>query len=314
MKKIIILILAFIFISAGLYGCKNAVNRADSDKIQIISTVFPAYDFARQICGDQAEVTQLLPLGGESHSYEPSPKDIIQIQHCDLFIYGGGESDSWVDSILESMDTPLKTIKMMDCVNVVEEENVEGMEAEAGENDGKEPEYDEHVWTSPENAVKITEAITNALLEIDPDGKDDYIANSAGYIAKLNRLDQSFTDFFAGVTNKTIIVGDRFPLRYFADAYDLEYYAAFPGCGEDTEPSVATITFLIDKVKAENITTIFYMEFSNHVIADSIAESTGTATAMLSACHNISEEDFNNGATYISLMEKNLKAFTEAMK
>lgn len=314
MKKIIILILTFIFISTGLYGCKNAVIKADSDKIQIISTIFPTYDFAKQICGDKAEVTQLLPLGGESHSYEPTPQDIIKIQHCDLFIYAGGESDSWVDNILESMDTPVNTIKMMDCVTVVEEEIVEGMEAEAEENTGNEPEYDEHVWTSPKNAIKITEAITNALLEIDPDNDDLYKTNSNDYIAKLNQLDQNFTDFFAGVTNKTIIVGDRFPLRYFTDAYDLEYYAAFPGCGEDTEPSVATITFLIDKVKAKNITTIFYMEFSNHIIADSIAESTGTRTAMLSACHNVSAEDFNNGATYISLMEKNLATFTEAMK
>lgn len=314
MKKIIILILTLALISICLYSCNNTEVKTGSDKIQIISTIFPTYDFARQVCGNNAEITQLLPLGGEMHSYEPTPQDIIKIQNCDLFIYVGGESDSWVDKILESMETPIKTIKMMECVNVVEEEIVEGMESETKVNAAKDPEYDEHVWTSPKNAIKITEAITKALCEIDAGNKDFYNTNLTAYIVELNQLDLSFTDFFSMVINKTIVVGDRFPLRYFADTYGLEYYAAFPGCSGETEPSAATIAFLIDKVKAENISTVFYMEFSNHIIADSIAEATGAKTAMLSACHNVSEENFENGATYISIMEKNLTTLEEAMK
>ncbi len=315
MKKILALAFICLLIAGSLTGCgKKNAEVEENGKLSIVSTIFPTYDFVKQICADKAEVTQLLPPGSESHTYEPTPQDIITIQNCDLFIYVGGESDTWVDDILSSMATPVKTIKMMDCVTTVEEKVIEGMEVEE-ENSAEptEPEYDEHVWTSPKNAVKITQAVTDVVCALDTVNKDTYQANSAAYQAKLNTLDQSFASFFATVANKLIIVGDRFPLRYFADAYSIKYYAAFPGCSCQTDPSATTIAFLIDKVKAEKVSTVFYMEFSNHLVADSIAEATGIKTAELYAAHNVTAADLAAGVTYISLMEKNLAALKEAM-
>ncbi len=318
-QKILIKLLLVTIMVFGLFGFASCAQTPDakSDKIQIVTTIFPPYDFAKQIGGDLVEVTMLLPPGSESHSYEPSSQDIIAIQNCDLFIYGGGESDTWVDGIIDSFDKPINTIKMMDCVAVVEEEIVDGMEAEQGEadsDDSEEVEYDEHVWTSPRNSILIAEKIGNALLEIDAGHKEDYQSNMDAYVNSLEVLDQSFATFFAQVENKMMIFGDRFPLRYFVEEYGINYYAAFPGCSNETEPSAATIAFLIDKVKAENINTVFYIEFSNHKVADSIAEATGAKTALFHTCHNVSQEDMDQGATYLSLMEQNLKTLKEVMK
>lgn len=319
MKNTLAIVMAVLILSACLGGCGTKKDNPDSDKLQIVSTIFPSYDFARQICAEDAEITMLLPPGSESHSYEPTPQDIITIQNCDLFIYVGGESDTWVDDILNSMDKPVKTLRMMDCVTVVQEELKEGMEEETEDAEGEaenaeEVEYDEHVWTSPKNAANITKAISAAVCELDSENTDTYSENTEAYVTKLNNLDEEFTSFFAALENKTIIVGDRFPLRYFTDEYGLDYYAAFPGCSTETEPSAATIAFLIDKVEDENISTVFYIEFSNHLVADSIAEATGAKTALFQTCHNVSEDDLNSGATYVSIMEQNLATLKEVMQ
>jgi zinc transport system substrate-binding protein len=319
MKKIIITILLLFILSGFFAGCiNNPKTKNNTENITIVATIFPPYDFAKQICGGAAEVEMLLPPGAESHSYEPSAQDIIKIQNCDLFIYVGGESDTWVDNILSSLDKPIKTVKMMDYINIVEEEAIYGIKThhdEAAETKSKnhEKEYDEHVWTSPRNAVLITQAITDAICEIDTKNVDLYRQNSLNYIIQLEELDSQFADFFDAVTNKTLIFGDRFPLRYFVDEYNLTYYAAFPGCSNETEASAATIAFLIDKVKEEHISTIFYIEFSNHKIADSIAEATNTKTALFHTCHNVSKEELENGATYLSLMKQNLATLKECM-
>ena len=321
MKKMISSLIAVAFLITAFSGCSNAStasntdSSSDTDMLDIVTTIFPPYDFAREITDGSAEITMLLPPGSESHSYEPTPQDIIKIQNCDLFIYVGGESDMWVSGIIESMDKPVKTLTLMDCVDAVEEESVEGMEAEEEASGGeKEIEYDEHVWTSPKNAVKITEKITAALCEIDSANAQMYNANSKSYIDKLNALDKSFQSVVDGASNKTVVFGDRFPLRYFVDAYGLSYYAAFPGCSTDTEPSAATIAFLINKVKTEKIRTVFYIEFSNHQVADSIAEATGAKTALFQSCHNVSQANLDNGATYLSLMQQNVETLREALK
>lgn len=279
-KKALIALLVVAFISFSFSGCKSnsssSNDAGNKSKLSIVSTIFPGYDFAKQVCGNDASVTLLLPPGSESHTYEPSAQDIIKIQNCDLFIYVGGESDTWVEKILSSLSKPIKTIKMIDCVTALEEELKEGME---GENDSDEKEYDEHVWTSPVNAAKIVKAITDSLCEIKDENAQQFKVNSAAYTEKINNLDAEFKNFFSTVKNKTLIFGDRFPLRYFVDEYGLDYYAAFPGCSEDTEPSAKTVAFLIDKVKELNVSTVFYIEFSSHKIADSIAQSTGTKTA-----------------------------------
>lgn len=312
MKKLLSLCLILAVLLASITGCVEK-NETKTGKLSIVSTIFPAYDFAKQISKEKADVTMLLPPGAESHSYEPSAQDIIKIQNCDLFIYVGGESDAWVDDILSSLDHPIKTVKMMDCVKTVTEEHVEGMEAEQEEGEGTK-EYDEHVWTSPKNAIKITQAIGESLSKMDGENKEFYEKNTINYVKQLNQLDADFTNFFKTVQNKTIIFGDRYPLRYFSDTYGLTYYAAFPGCSTETEPSAATIAFLIDKVKKEKISTVFYIEFSNHRVADNIAEATGAKSAMFHTCHNVSKADLEQGATYLSLMQQNLTVLKEAMK
>lgn len=300
MKKLGLYILSLFIISLLFSGCKNSIDSSDANgKITIVTTIFPYYDFSRQICSDKADVILLLPPGTESHSYEPSAKDIIAIQNCDLFIYTGGESDTWVEDILSSYNNEIETLKLIDFVEGVTEPD--------------EDEYDEHIWTSPENAMLISYAIADKVKEIDPDNSDFYSAMNNDYQIELDIIDQKFKDFFATVNNKMLIFGDRFPFRYFANEYGLEYYAAFPGCSSETEPSANTIASLIDMVDAKDVSTIFYVEFSNHKIADAIAETTGKKTAMLHSCHNVTEEDLKNGASYITLMEQNLSTLKEAM-
>lgn len=313
MKNLIKILLCAILSVSLFAGCSERSPSSQSDgRLQIVSTIFPSYDFARAIAGENADVSILLAPGVESHSYEPTPQDIIRIQNCDLFLYTGGESDTWVDDLLASFDEPVNTVKMMDCVEVYEEELLEGMQTE--ESTGtQETEYDEHVWTSPKNAVLISRAIEKNLCDIDSENAASYQENASAYITQLEMLDQNFRDFFAGVSNKTMVFGDRFPFRYFAEEYGLDCFAAFPGCSSETEPSVATIAFLTDKVKSENITTVFYIEFSNHQVADSIAEAAGAKTALFHSCHNVSEQEQRDGATYLSLMEQNLNTLKEAL-
>ena len=224
----------------------------------------------------------------------------------------GGESDEWVADILKDIDvSKTKTLKMVDAVSVVEEEAVEGMEAEEEDEEAKgdEVEYDEHVWTSPKNAAKIVDAIAEKIA----DKSDRFKKNAADYVAKLDELDAKFRDVVKNAKRKTIVFGDRFPLRYFVDEYDLKYFAAFPGCAEQTEASSKTISFLIDKVKTEEIPVVFKVELSSGKIADTIAKETGAKVVEFNAVHNVSAEDFAAGATYVSLMEKNVSALKEAL-
>ena len=317
MKKILAVLTALVVMSVA-FAAAPAALAAEGEKISVVATNFPAFDFCRQVAGGSADIVMLLPPGSESHSYEPTPQDILKIQNADLFVYTGGEGDAWVDDILSAFDHQVPAIRMIDCVNAVEKETLEGMTEEEHEHeDGDEAheiEYDEHVWTSPKNADLIQRAIAAKLSALDPANAAAYEANSDSYGEALSTLDRKFSDFFAGVANKTLIVGDRFPLRYFADEYGLTCYAAFPGCSNETEPSAATIAFLIDKVKATGVSTVFCIEFSNHLVADSIAEQTGAKTAMFHSCHNVSRADLDAGATYLSLMAGNLETLREAMK
>ncbi|MDR1903740.1 MAG: metal ABC transporter substrate-binding protein [Treponema sp.] len=296
-------------VSAG--GRRDARRNADG-KIDVVATIFPPYDFVRAIAGDKVNLTMLLPPAAESHSFEPTPQDIIQVQNSDIFIYVGGESDEWVNKILDSMDTSrMKIITLMDCVEVVEEIIVEGMQEEEEEEAGAE--YDEHVWTSPRNAKLIIQKIADVLKEVDTANAAVYEKNTSAYLSKLDSLDASFQNVVNGARRKTIIFGDRFPFRYFADAYGLSYFAAFPGCSTETECSAATVAFLINKVKAEGLPVVFYIELSNEKIADIICEETGAKKLLLHAVHNITRNDFMNGVTYYDLMTQNINNLREAL-
>jgi len=329
-RKIFVCILCLLLLA----GCGQTVPKEETEdgRLDIVATVFPAYDFARSVAGGAADVMMLLPPGMESHSYEPTPADILAVQNCDLFIYLGGESDSWVDTILSTIEMEGEVLRMVDCVELLEEEHVEGMQEQPGHdhshedhNHGEgepcsEPEeehddhglgqvtgMDEHVWTSPRNAAEITLEIAEHLAELDGSHAALYQENAAVYAKQILELDQQFEGFFESLGHRTIVFGDRFPLRYFAEAYALDYYAAFPGCGTQTEPSAATVAFLTEKVRTEKIPVVWYIEFSNHLVADSIAEATQTQTAMFHTCHNVTKAEMDAGVTYVSMMENNLK-------
>lgn len=315
----------------------DPAENADGGKISVVTTIFPPYDFVRQIAGDQADVKMLLKPGEETHSYEPTPQDIIAIQNSDVFIYTGGENDVWVEDILSSMpDSDMVTLRLVDCVDTVEEEQVEGMkgsaghdhdesdpddvhndhtgETDGGEDDGESPhEVDEHVWTSPVNAALIVEQIKNVLSQADPDHSEMYAENTLAYQKQLSELDGQFREAADHAKRNIMIFGDRFPFRYFADEYGLEYYAAFPGCAGDTEPSAATMAFLIEKVREEKVPAVLKMELSNDDIANAVAEATGTEVKVLYSCHNLSADDFENGETYLSMMQKNVETLKEVL-
>lgn len=318
MKKWISVIFMLLMSLLMITACvsKEEINLNEKKGLQIVSTVFPGYDFAKQIVGDNAEVSMLLPPGVESHSYEPSPQDIINIQNSDIFIYVGGESEQWVDKILDSMDNKVITVKMMDAVQLYEEEIIDGMQKEQDSDDeaSEAHEYDEHIWTSLKNAQNIVARINEAVVSLDSKNKSVYDKNTKSYIEKLDNLDKEFENLFKTFEKPTLIFGDRFPFRYFVEDYKLDYFAAFPGCSSETEPSASTIAFLIDKVKEKSLNTVFYIEFSNHNIADTIAESTGAKTAMLHSCHNISKKDMDSGVSYYYLMEQNYETLKGALQ
>lgn len=325
--KTLAVMLTLSMLFAMLSGCAGAASKADDGKISIVATIFPQYDFARRIAGDRADIKMLLKPGMEAHSYEPSPKDIIGIAKCDLFLNVGGESESWLDSVLESADNPgMKVVSAMDCVEVIEEETAEGMQSrehhhehehesdsDLHHGEEEEEEYDEHVWTSPMNAIAIVNAINTALCELDPDNAEYYCNNTNEYVAELLELDHSFREVIAGSERNLLIFGDRFPLLYFVREYGLDYCAAFPGCAAETEPSAATVAFLIDRVKGEKVPVVLYIELSNHKVADAIAEAAGTKTAQFNTCHNISAKDFAAGESYLSLMRANVDILREAL-
>ena len=306
MKRIFPLLCALLLLAA----CGPALPPENSDRLQIVAAVFPAYDFARAAAGELADVTLLLPPGAESHSYEPTPADILRVQRCDLFIYLGGESDAWVDTILSAIEPQGDVLRMIDCVDLLEEETVEGMQGghdheEGHDHLGEVLSMDEHVWTAPRNAAAVTRIIGQRLALLDRSNGEAYAAGAEAYALELEELDRDFAAFFDTLPDRTIVFGDRFPLLYFAEAYDLDYYAAFPGCGAQTEPSAATVAFLTEKARGER--AVWYIEFSNHLVADSIAEAAGTETALFHTCHNVSRADLEAGVTYVSLMRANLE-------
>lgn len=310
----------------SMTGCGSTGNSTKEDgRLKVVATVFAEYDFLRNIAGDKINLEMLMLPGADLHTFDPTPKDMLKVQDADLFVTIGGESDAWADTIIESVDNAdLQTVRLMDCVDkVVEEEIVEGMEtqeeqeedAQDGDShqEGEEKEFDEHVWTSPKNAIQIVEKLSQKLCEMDEENAEVYQKNTQAYVKKLEELDASFTEVIENGKRREIIVADRFPFRYFADAYDLKYYAAFPGCSTQTGASAETIAFLIRKVKEDKIPVVFHMELSSELMCDTICEETGAKKAQLNAVHNISKQDFERGIGYLELMEENVEVLKEAL-
>lgn len=305
-RKIAVLFLLLL----GITGCASGENPEKDERLSIVAAIFPAYDFARQISGEDAIVTLLVRPGAESHSYEPSPQDLISIENCDLFIYPGGESDIWITEMLESMPQKgFQTLSMMDCVETLEEEWVQGMQGGPEE----EAELDEHVWTDPMNAAKIAESIAEVLAKLDPDRREGYRDRAEVYRQKMKELDEDFRETVENGERKVLLFADRFPMRYFTRAYQLTYYAAFPGCSHETEPSAETMIFLIDQAISEQIGVVLQMELSDGRTADTVCEASGAVKRTFYSGHTVTKEELEAGITYEDLMRRNLEVLKEAL-
>lgn len=310
--KYIALLLSLIL---PLAACAMAESGGEARKLSIVVTDFPCYDFARQAAGERASVKMLIAPGAEVHTYEPAPADIVALQSADLFIYIGGESDAWADALLDANESGPRVLRLMDYVEAREEELVEGMQAdpETAHTDEEEAEYDEHIWTSPVNAVRMLEAVRDALTELDPENAQAYSADADAYIAEVEALDAEFRAIVDGAARRELVFGDRFPFLYFAREYGLDYYAAFPGCSSAAEPSAKTVAGLIDRVRTDGIPVVYIIELSSGQIARTIAGETGAEVLTLHSCQTISLDDFEAGETYVSLMRRNAEALKKGL-
>ena len=289
---------------------QNEADNKDSQKLKIISTVFPPYDLARQIAGDNADISILLPPGSESHTYEPTAKEIIEIQNCDIFLYIGGENEQWAEKIISSNKSDsVKTVKLIDCVKTLEEAELHEEEREEEHSH----ETDEHIWTSPKNEQLMLTAVYDAICEADPENKAVYTKNKDSYNEQLTELDKAYKEAVGNAKNKTIIMADKFPFRYLAEEYGLDFYAAFSSCSDESEPSAAAMTSLISKIKELKIPVVYYLEFSSTKVADTLCSETGASSLMLHSCHNVSKEDLDKGVTYVELMKQNLENLKTAL-
>lgn len=341
MKRIIPLCLALIMTVGLLAGCgkQNEPAASDETRLRVVTTIFPEYDWVREILGDKAdnaEVTMLLDNGADLHSYQPTADDIVKISECDLFIYVGGESDDWVDDALKNAaNKNMKVVNLLEALgdSVKTEEVVEGMQEEKHDHDHdhedadehddakehdheEEAEYDEHVWLSLKNAQTLCSAISGVLQQIDPDNKDTYAANASAYIKKLSALDADYQAAVNAATRKTVLFGDRFPFRYLAEDYGLRYYAAFAGCSAESEASFESISFLAGKVDELNLPCVLTIEGVQHKIAETIVRNTAAKNQKvltMDSMQSTTSKDVANGTTYLSVMEQNLSVLKEAL-
>lgn len=300
-------------------------NKPASGKIQVVASIFPVYDWCRQIIGNtpDIELTLLVKNGTDLHSYQPSVSDIAKIKNADLFIYAGGESDSWVNETVSDDDSESEhhRINLMNLLKnyIVEEEIIEGMEASAeeGENNSDGPEYDEHVWLSVDNALYICQFVKDALINLDSDNAQSYTDNYLSYTSQLSDLKSEYANIFAQYKDKTIIICDRFPFRYLTDEFEIKYYAAFSGCTTDAEAGYKTIAFLADKLSSLNKNTVFRLENSTNRLCDTVIETAKAEDCKivsLDSMQTTTLEQAQNGKNYLDTMRYNLNCIAEAVK
>lgn len=340
----------------GMAGCGKTTEKEDNYRLKIVTSLFPYYDMARAVIGDVKGIDLKMTVtpGQDSHSFEPTPSDVIQMENAEVLIYNGGSLETWIDTLLDSLNNKNQIqMKMMDYVDVLNEEIVEGMDTRFEEHDhdehshkednhnkekhkedshseenhkednhsedssndsefhnedseGEHEETDEHIWTSPVNEIIMTEKICETLSKALPEEKENFQKNAESYISQLKELDNEFRTIVENAKINEIIFADKFPLQYFAKEYGLKYYAAFPGCGSDMEPSAKTIAFLVDRIKEDNIKAVFYLELSSHIVADAIETDTGAKPLQFNSCHNITQKQFDSGVTYVDLMKENV--------
>lgn len=303
MKKIISIFLLFV-VTFAFCSC-GEVERS-TGKISVVTTIFPYYDFARSVSKGTCDVDMLLKPGSDVHSFEPTPSDILKIRNADLFIYNGGESDEWVDSILESLGDTAKPVvmKMTDYVKPLTE-----MDADHHAED----EEDEHIWTSLDNAKTLVSKISDEVSKLDQKHKTVYNKNSSDYIEKISKVQSEIENTVNSSESKKIVVGDRFPLLYFATEFSLDWECAFPGCSTETEPSLDRLSKLTDTIEKDKIKTILKLEMSENKVADTLADETNTKVRTFYSAESVSKEDFANNVTYVDLMERDNNALKEAL-
>ena len=280
------------------------------EKPVVVCTIFPQYDFIRSIAEDRVDLRLLAKPGTEVHGFDPSLREMTEILNADLLVYVGGETDRWVSDLLEKSDRALNAVALIDLCDTVDEERVEGMQGKAED----EPEADEHVWTSPKNAIRIVEGLTDALCAVLPDAAEDLRANADAYQKELETLDAAFLGVMQNAKRTTVVFAERFPFRYLCEELGLTYYAALPGCSSNEEVALPTVAFLIERVRNEQLPGVFCIEFSDGRIAQTVSNATGCETWLLHSCHNVSREDFEAGVTYLDLMRQNLYNIKKAVE
>lgn len=315
MKRLISIFLTFLFLLGTLCGCDTGAKKTDkndSDKLQIVATLFPQYDFARQIAGEKAEITLLLPPGMESHSFEPTPGDIIAIQESDIFLYTGDQMEPWVTNIASNAPDSLLVADLSEGITLCKENH--DHETEEVSHEGHNHEYNPHIWTSPVLAMKMVENVTQALCQADPVNEDFYQENARNYLTKLHNLDQSFREIVSEGQQDTLYIGSRFSLYYFMEEYGLHYVAAYDSCEEEAEPSIKRVVSMIESMRDSHVTAIYYEELVEPYIANTIAEATDAEPLLFHTCHNLSKDELESGATYLSLMEQNAKNLKKGLQ
>ena len=309
-------LLLFLAMTAALFtGCggvpPDETTDPDSGTLQVVVTVFPAWDWLREIAGDCIDLTLLTEGGVDLHSYQPSVDDMVKLSGCDLAVYVGGESDAWAAEALKNAGAPgPQSFSLMEALGdaVKEEALVEGMEAEA---ENGETEYDEHVWLSLKNAGLLCQSLCDCLVSLDPDNRETYEASTAAYLEKLRALDSAYADAVANGSRNTLLFGDRFPFRYMTDDYGLTYYAAFSGCSAETEASFETVIFLAGKVDELELPVILQIETSDGSIAKTVSENTKTKDQKLLTLDSM--QAASGSDAYLSIMERNLEVLKQAL-
>ena len=339
-KKIFGLILAGAVLITGCTAKTEKKDKGDNTKgkLKIVTTIFPEYDITRAIAKDKVDLELMIKPGVDVHSFTPTPQDIKTVQNSDIFVYGGTEHDKWVENLTKSIDMKnKKVVKLVDGIQQLEEESVDGMKHEHHHDDEKKDEHnhdhkhekedkhnhdhenesdkelDPHYWTSPKNAIQMVKTITNALVEKDSDNAEFYKENAENYIKQLEGVDKELHDVVDNAKIKKVVIADRFPFRYLFKDLGLEYRALFSGCSVESTASAGQIKKMVDYVKENKIPVVYHIEMGKGELAETVAKNSGAKVKLLHSIHTVTKEDFDKGITYIDLMKQNVEALKEGL-
>lgn len=310
-NKITAILLAVLMLM--LCGCSYTAPKK-SDRLSVVCSIFAPYDFARRIAGDRAEVKMLLPTGVESHSYEPTPRDIIELENSDIFFYVSEHTETWVTQITDAVENEsVKKIDIADELGIVINDHDHDRHHGEEHDEHDESETDEHIWTNLETATKMIDCIAKEMGEADTDNADYYSENAKAYSAEILKLRDDFSRLVKSSKRREIVSGSRFAMKNFTREFGIEFTAAFDSCVDNTEPSASVMAQIIDKINADNLPVVFYEELTEPKIARAVSIETGAKMLLLHSCHNVSSDEMKRGETYLSLMRQNYRNLKEAL-